>query len=230
VDGADSYQPDDLATFTGATWRAKTASINKRPDLFPGNWERFLARGDTGPQGLRGATGPTGGKGPQGPTGPAGPKGPVGDTGSEGPAGTTTALVQTVDISGQPFSFKLTPFSTYVFVSPQANVTVTATQTITGVATLPIGSQLGVGLTDPVTAEFTFCYRLQSAVTAPVEFVSGGAQTLPLREHRLQYAMNATAVPGVAGTYLVGLCLKTEAENGDDITFGYTNGWVRVTN
>lgn len=226
----DSYQPDDLATFGGATWRARIVNLNKRPDLFPGNWERFLARGDTGPQGVRGATGATGGKGPLGPPGPAGPKGPTGNAGGTGATGTTTALVQTVDISGQLISGKTTPWSGYVFVSPQATVTLTAIQTITGVATLPIGAQVIPPLVLPLAAQFSFCYRLQAAADPPLEFVSGGAQSLNLRLARLQYAMNATVVPGVAGTYLVGLCLKTDVPSGAAMNFGYTNGWVRVTN
>jgi hypothetical protein len=58
--GARRYQPNDLVTSNGSTWRARRTNRNKAPVAGP-NWERFAAQG---------AAGPAGATGPQGPAGP----------------------------------------------------------------------------------------------------------------------------------------------------------------
>jgi hypothetical protein len=77
-----SYLANDLVTFQGSRWRAKRASIGKSPATHPADWEKFAARGATGPAGPSGATAPrcnraTGSrsKGPTGATRAAGPRG-----------------------------------------------------------------------------------------------------------------------------------------------------------
>src|SRR5882724_7227489 len=54
-----AYGLNDLVTFGGQSYRAKTANSAKRPDLFPPIWELLAGRG---PQGLTGAEGPQGGQ------------------------------------------------------------------------------------------------------------------------------------------------------------------------
>jgi hypothetical protein len=103
--GSTKYQPDDLVTYLGSTWRAKLTNVNLPPAAHPGFWEQLAAKGDTGatgatgPQGAKGATGAKGAKGAKGATGATGARGatgaqgPKGDTGTQGvqgPAGPNT--------------------------------------------------------------------------------------------------------------------------------------------
>jgi hypothetical protein len=102
------YEKDDLAYFSGSTWRAIRANADRRPRANAGDWVLFAARGAFGPAGPRGEPGPQGQTGPAGPQGEpgspgpqgemgpqglvgadgaAGPQGPMGDAGPEGPAG-----------------------------------------------------------------------------------------------------------------------------------------------
>jgi hypothetical protein len=86
---AATYLQNDLVTYLGSTWRAKSTSFNKIPGA-TGNaayWEKFAAKGSRGPTGVTGLQGPAGPGGPQGLDGPAGPQGPVGADGATGPQG-----------------------------------------------------------------------------------------------------------------------------------------------
>jgi hypothetical protein len=51
------YQPNDLVTSNGSTWRAKRTSLNKAP-VAGANWEQFAAQGTQGIQGVQGPPGP----------------------------------------------------------------------------------------------------------------------------------------------------------------------------
>ncbi len=97
-----AYAVDDVVTNQGSSWRALAPTTGKLPTLATPEWERFVARGDTGqagpagpqgaagvqgPAGPKGDTGSTGAAGPAGATGPAGPKGSTGATGPVGPQG-----------------------------------------------------------------------------------------------------------------------------------------------
>jgi chitodextrinase len=116
-----TYQPGDLVTFAGATWRAKVTNRAAAPASHAGSWDQFAsqgtpgragpagepgATGETGPQGPAGpkgdtgATGPQGATGAQGATGPQGPTGPTGPQGLQGPQGPGTVLAALVDSSG----------------------------------------------------------------------------------------------------------------------------------
>jgi hypothetical protein len=83
------YQPDDLVTYLGSTWRAKLTNLNVAPNTHPNQWEQLAAKGDTGDTGATGPAGPTGPRGATGPTGPRGATGAQGATGSTGPTGAT---------------------------------------------------------------------------------------------------------------------------------------------
>ena len=80
----NSYLTDDVVTFVGSSWRAKSDNKGKRPDANPTLWEQFAARGVKGATGAEGPQGPTG---PQGATGATGPQGPQGATGPRGARG-----------------------------------------------------------------------------------------------------------------------------------------------
>jgi len=72
------YTKDDLVTFSGRTWRAKSDNTGKQPDVNLALWEKLTvvgAIGPTGPPGAPGAKGPTGSKGPTGEQGQKGGKG-----------------------------------------------------------------------------------------------------------------------------------------------------------
>jgi hypothetical protein len=91
------YALDDVVTNQGSSWRALAPSTGKLPTLATPEWERFVAKGDTGqagpsgPQGVAGLQGPAGPKGDTGNTGSAGAAGPAGATGPAGPKGSTGA-------------------------------------------------------------------------------------------------------------------------------------------
>ncbi len=79
---ATLYQPDDVVTFNGQTFRAKLTRAGSQPasNQF---WELLAqkgAQGDAGPQGPAGVAGPTGA------AGAAGATGAKGDQGDAGPA------------------------------------------------------------------------------------------------------------------------------------------------
>jgi hypothetical protein len=84
------YQPDDLVSYKGATWRALRTNLNKKPSASSKDWDVFAAAGSDGEVGAEGPVGPTGPQGPAGPEGPQGaegPAGPQGPQGAEGPQG-----------------------------------------------------------------------------------------------------------------------------------------------
>jgi hypothetical protein len=56
------YQPNDLVTSNGSTWRAKRTNLNKAP-IAGANWEQFAAQGSQGSQGVQGPAGPNTGIG-----------------------------------------------------------------------------------------------------------------------------------------------------------------------
>jgi hypothetical protein len=70
------YQPDDLVTHLGQTYRAKITNTNKLPTN-TNNWELLVAKG---------ANGATGATGPTGPAGPAGPNTGIAAGSAGGPA------------------------------------------------------------------------------------------------------------------------------------------------
>lgn len=85
-----SYAVLDVATYAGSSYVARSASINKRPDLYPTLWlllAKAGAKGATGPSGSPGAPGAPGMDGMPGAPGSPGPPGSPGAPGSPGPSG-----------------------------------------------------------------------------------------------------------------------------------------------
>ena len=99
-----NYFENDLVTDGGSSFRATTASLNKKPAANSGEWEVLAQKGArgiqgaTGPQGVQGnkgdpgATGPQGTQGAQGTQGPAGATGPIGPPGPDSRFGTDTSV------------------------------------------------------------------------------------------------------------------------------------------
>jgi hypothetical protein len=197
------------------------------------------AMGPMGPQGIPGATGATGATGPAGPSGPqgsqgvAGPQGAtgatgaIGATGPAGPVGPTgpagpSSIAATMTFSGAVPA--VASSTLYVFAGPTASVTITATQRLTGSASGVMGLSSG----GPQRVDVGMCYQLGTgAVTNfidPTHYM-----TVPMPAEQRLYSASATVVPGTAGTYKVGLCVRNQhgsiaIDNND-----YMNGFVQVT-
>jgi len=55
--GSTKYQPNDVVTYQGSTWRAKITSLNKIPGIGANYWEQLAAKGAAGAAGPQGAPG-----------------------------------------------------------------------------------------------------------------------------------------------------------------------------
>ena len=186
--------------------------------------------GAPGPQGATGATGAAGSPGPQGaqgpqgvagPTGPQGPAGATGATGAQGPAG-ATSIAATLDFAGAVPSLAANS-TVYVFAGPTASVTLTATQRLTGGASAVMGLASG---TTPQLTDLGMCFQLGSGT---ITNFTANYTTVPVPNERREYSAAMSVVPGVAGTYTVGFCVRNKGtiimSNND-----YMNGWLQVTN
>jgi len=87
-DAATTYMANDVVTSLGSAWVATRRNTNRPPSSSPSFWEKYVAKGDTGPAGAPGEKGPKGVKGDTGATGPQGAKGDTGAAGAAGPPGT----------------------------------------------------------------------------------------------------------------------------------------------
>jgi hypothetical protein len=188
-------------------------------------------QGATGPQGPQGATGPKGATGPQGPTGPTGPQGATGATGPQGPTGATgpqgpagsDGVVTTTSFVGYAGAG---PFTTvgggYVFLGPQALVTVGAGQKLIAAASIPISTTSGVA-----AVKLGLCYQSDSGPIT--NFVGGGYSVCEVGTERIAQSASAMLSGPAAGVYKIGACLEpigATAINSND----FVNGWVMVTN
>ena len=229
-----AYNADDVVTLLGSSYRSRTGAgnLNKSPPVSGGFWEVLAAKGAAGPQGVTGATGPQGIAGIAGPqgiagaTGPIGPQGPIGFPGATGPAGPqgTTGIVSFIGLGGNIGNPVAAGAVNYVFIGKTSTTTITATQAFIGSAALPLG--LTTGIAD---FQIGLCYQLGAG---PITDFNGGdfatASLLP-SSGRATLAATGTVVPGVAGTYTVGACLRNfgaGALNNND----HATGWVIVTN
>jgi hypothetical protein len=185
--------------------------------------------GATGATGATGAAGPTGQQGPQGAQGPQGPTGSIGATGATGAAGPAgpagpSGIAATVTFSGAIQAIAGSG-TVYVFAGPTAVVTITASQRLTGSAFGVMGLTTG----GPQRIDIGMCYQLGAGAVLnfidPTHYV-----TVPMPAEQRMYTASATVVPGTAGTYTVGLCVRNQhgaiaIDNND-----YMNGFVQVTN
>ncbi|MFO0589015.1 MAG: hypothetical protein U0441_15805 [Polyangiaceae bacterium] len=189
--------------------------------------------GPAGPQGPAGADGAVGPMGPMGPAGPQGPQGIQGLTGATGPAGATGAtgpagspgVVATGTFNGYATAGPFTSTGgLYVFVGPQATVTITAGQKLTAAAEAP----LALASAGSYTIQTGICYQLGAGTIT--NFVGGAYSIVGIDQTRTPQAASASISGLAAGTYKVGFCLlnsnATPAISNND----YVNGWVIVTN
>jgi hypothetical protein len=226
------YLENDLVTWQGSSWRAKTTSTNRTPSTSGGYWEQFVARGGpgeigpagpTGPIGLTGASGATGTNGSEGPQGTAGPQGPVGATGPQGPQGLQ-------GISGVVGSFysrgeipSLADTGGYSFFGTNyATANINGDQTIIVEATATLGSTAVGGAT---LERLSICKRVSGSTT----LVDNGADyasglSVP-QNSRLPFSLSTRFSGLPAGAYDVGICYLTLF--GQAATWN-NNDWVRT--
>jgi hypothetical protein len=221
-----NYLLDDLVQFHGTTWRALRANTNKPPAGSASYWQVFAAKGEKGPAGPQGPSGPKGNAGPQGLTGPRGATGPAGATGPQGPQGAQgqqgpSSVVTTVPfygVEGVGGPFRL---ATFTMVLPHTqSITLTATQRLTASVSVPATALADARL------YYVLCYQRDGG---DLTYFHDAYQEVDVLSLKLSVvATSATAVPGIAGTYVVGLCVRTD--DFTDYYFGNMNGWVMMTN
>lgn len=193
------------------------------------------SQGQTGPQGPPGEDGQPGAAGPPGPAGPQGPSGPTGPKGATGPQGVPGAKgnpgpqgpqgpsgVVGIHAFSGPTGASYPPFGQYVFVGPQATVSVAAGQRLTATAEVPLSSSAGV------TGVYTgICY--QYGAGAITNFVGANGSRMGISTVRSNVPASASIAGLAAGTYKVGFCVLNlgpwAIDNNSDV-----NGWVMVTN
>lgn len=180
------------------------------------------AVGAEGPPGVAGPMGPQGLQGDEGPAGPEGPQGATGDEGAPGPTGATGVVA--IHAFAGPISTISDGTPNYTFAGPTVTITTTATQRLTGSASLRLANQTG----SVPTVRIGLCYRTSPGGTI-TNFVGGPhvAINVPAAQQAL-YPASASVVPG-AGTWDVGACARSEGPvplTGN----GNSNGWIMVTN
>ena len=214
------------------------------------------ASGTAGPSGPAGQTGATGAAGSPGPQGPMGPQGIPGSTGSQGPAGTpgsngtngaqgpagaqgpqgaqgatgpagATSIAASLQFAGSIGSITGGASVGYVFAGPTSSVTISGTQRLTGAATGVFGLEIGTGSTVTQNTDFGMCYQLGAG---PITNFTGNYTTVPVPAERRAYSATMSAVPGTAGTYTVGFCIRNRGGTVSISNNDFMNGWVQVTN
>ena len=194
----------------------------------PGSPGATGATGATGASGSPGPQGAQGNQGIQGPTGPQGPGGATGATGNTGPTGPTgpSGIAATLSFAGSVPSITGSTTAGYVFAGPTASVTITAAQRLTGSAFAAMGLASG---TVTQSADIGMCYQLGSGTIT--NFVGGALYvTVPVSPERRSYPASATVVPGIAGTYNVGMCVRNDVGTIAISNNDFMNGFVQVTN
>lgn len=179
------------------------------------------ATGPQGPQGPVGTTGATGATGPQGSvgatgaTGPQGPAGPQGPVGPQGPAGT----LNVVSINAQVLPLPASP-SLWIFVGniiPSVSVAGTATR-LTGAVSALLATTGFIN----VPVDLHLCTQLGTAALVPFNASLPTAEVGPTRS---SYSAMAARSGLSAGTYRVGMCIRTPAALGDN---DWVQGWIMV--
>jgi hypothetical protein len=228
------YNPGDLVTYQGATYRSVNISRNQVPATALTYWQPYAARGLPGPQGPRGYAGlpgPTGPAGPAGMAGAPGPMGPAGANGAPGPAGPQgpTGIVTRAVFRGDP-GWRIDSSSYWIFIGPTVEVTVAAGQKLTGAATVPLGCapSCGGGVSGSVNFWHDLCYQLMPA-GAPLAFNGPDFQDSELSTTRIPYSVVGSAAPPTAGVYRVGYCVWLPTGVAITDTDRMT-GWVMVHN
>lgn len=205
-------------------------------------------QGLQGPQGFTGSTGPAGAQGAQGPQGPPGAQGPQGQTGAQGPQGQTGATgpqglqgpqgaqgIQGVQgPTGSSGVVAIASFAgplpsipanapNFTLVGPTSTVTITSVQRLSGSASAILRrtvANTGVVL-------LGLCY--QQGAGPITNFAGLNYMETQVDTFGRPYAVAVSVVPGTAGTYTVGFCVRNASTgplDGND----YVNGWVMVTN
>ncbi|HEY0134999.1 MAG TPA: hypothetical protein VGB85_12985, partial [Nannocystis sp.] len=112
--------------------------------------------------------------------------------------------------------------SAYTFAGPQATVTTTALQRLTGAATTSLGAAANIP-----NVRVDLCYQPNGGGVL-TNFSGFAYVEHPFTVARVPYTAVGSVVPG-AGTWKVGLCVYNPTATSINQT-NYMNGWVQVTN
>jgi hypothetical protein len=219
------YLRNDLVLFEGSTWRARIPNQDEEPGESEA-WQLFAAKGEKGERGEQGPPGQDGQDGQDGEDGKDGRDGEDGKDGQDGKDGPPgpPGVAEIASFTGGPVG-SIDTDSTWRFAGPTASVTVTATQRLTGSASLPITY---VGET-PDDIDYDLCYRdLGTPLGDPPRRVSGPDFQTATIVHTDVVATSGTIVPEAAGSYEFGLCVRTTSST--SLTGDNVHGWVMVTN
>jgi hypothetical protein len=217
------YQPNDLVTALGSTWRAKRAGLNKAPSSYPNFWEQFAAKGDqgsAGQNGAAGAQGPAGPVGPQGNTGASGQQGAQGPQGPIGPPG-SSGVIASYRFMGSAWGTSIAGnSSSFVFVGGTETFTLTADTRIIASGTSTMATTAWVG-----TATFNYgvCSQRNGGTIVPLSTslsAEVGGMLTPISVNAL------TSLP--AGSYKIGFCVRNYGSIALD-KLDYVMGWAVLT-
>jgi hypothetical protein len=218
------YLRNDLVLFEGSTWRARVPNQDEEPGESEA-WQLFAAKGEKGERGERGLPGRDGKDGEDGEDGKDGRDGEDGKDGQDGRRG-PPGVVKIVPLTGGPVG-SIDTDSTWQFAGRTASLPLTATQRLTGSASLPITSSDGESTDD---VDYDLCYRdLETtplADPAPISDLDFQTATIV---HTVVVATSGTIAPGAAGSYEFGFCVRTRSSL-TSLTGDNVHGWVMVTN
>ena len=169
---------------------------------------------------LHGAKGARGSRGATGVAGAVGAVGAAGAAGAQGPSGVVTTGVFAAAVGSIAGSS-----SAYVFAGGTADVTTTASQRLTGAASLLLGSALSAG---GQLFDYGLCYQPSGGGTITNFMGANYASGIVYPDSRT-FAAAASVVPG-AGTWTVGFCVRNSYGANAIGTNHWVNGWVQVTN
>lgn len=155
-----------------------------------------------------------------GPAGAPGPQGPAGIPGAQG----LTGIVSTNSFAGSIGDINDLDEINFSFRGPTATVTVSATQRITATATSALGTTSGTA-----DIEYNLCYQSQPSGTI-TQFSQDDFFAVTATTNITSFTASQSIVPGIAGNYTVGMCIRnmsvsTYIDNND-----WGQGWVMVTN
>ncbi len=150
--------------------------------------------------------------------------GPQGSPGIQG----QTGIVATFSFAGQMPNI---PFgeTSFMLRGPTALVTISTAQRLTATVTAVLGTSSGTA-----TFDYHLCYQSVTS-GSPIQFNPGGVQAFWLTATATPtfstFTTSQSVIPGVAGDYLVGMCIRNNSNPATDINNNdWVHGWVQVTN
>lgn len=155
-----------------------------------------------------------------GPAGTPGPQGPAGIPGAQG----LTGIVSTNSFAGQIADINDLDETNMAFRGPTIDVSVTATQRITATVTSALGTINGTA-----DIEYNLCYQSVPSGTI-TQFSQDDFFAVTATPNITSFTASQSIVPGVAGDYKVGMCIRNMSDSTPINKNDWGQGWVMVTN